>query len=304
MNTVTVTLGELVDRALLELQSPLETGAQVVMGSTALSTVNATTMTLSGDQAANVTDVIEFGSELVLVTAKNTDPDPIYTVSRGYYGTTAAVHTAGTVGTLNPPWPRFRVADAVKRAFARLEAMGLPLRQTGTFNRTSETQYVEMPAATRRVLRVGYFAPSTGRFFEMDRWRFFQDLPTTVISSGCIVRLPSYIADDDDLEITYVIPYRWSTHPADPDEDATISMPEGAEDLPPAYAVAWLLSAREVSRQSLSIAEEWNRAEPSRNGISLSLVRAKWQDFYRTLDEAKRLDPPPVHRPYIKQPRI
>jgi hypothetical protein len=304
MMLTTVTLDTFVDRALMELQGPAEVGARVVMGSNALVDGTDAQFLLTGTTQANPSDLIEFGSELLLVTAKTTDVDPLYTVARGYYGSTnAGAVAAGSVGTVNPTWSRMRVGEAVRRAFPRLEALGLPVVKSGTFTRTAGLQYVSMPTETRSVQRVGYFGED-GRFWEIDRWRYFEDVPTSVISTGKIVRLPAYVADTDALQITYTTPYRWSTWPSNPIGASTIGVPEGAEDLPSSYAVAWLLSAREISRSDLDRAEEWNRGEPQRGGVSLSLARAAWQNFYRQLDEARRLDPVTPARPYIKMARF
>jgi hypothetical protein len=300
MNTVSVTLSALVDKALLELQGPTGAGRQVVMSGTVLTDPASRQLTLAGTDTVAVSDVIQFSDELMLVTDVT---DGVITVSRGYYGTLATTYQDGQVGFVNPPWPRKRVAEGVKRSFPRLEALGVPLVRSATFSRVADMQYVEMPAETRDVLHVGYF-DSSGRFWDIPQWRYFQDLPTSKVTSGKIVRLPSFVANADELEITYRVPYRWANHPDAPYGDTTIEVPEGAEDLPSTYAAAWCLSAREVSRSELDVAEEWNRGEPQRGGVSLSLVRAKWQEFYRALDEARRLNHIPTHRPYVRMPRF
>lgn len=297
----TVTLGTLVDRALMELQGPAEVGLRVVMGANDLPNTTDTQFLLSGDPV-NTSDLIEFGSELVLVTGKTSDVDPMYTCARGYYNTTKAAALAGAVGTVNPTWARIRVAEAVKRAFPRLEAFGIRPVKAQTFTRVVDQRYLEMPANTRNVQRVGQL-DDDGLFLEIDRWSYFEDLPTSKISTGKIVRLPRLGAAGDEYEITYTTPYRWSTWPAEPAEGSTVEIPEGAEDLPASYAVAWLLSAREISRAELDRATEWNQSEPQRGGVSLSLARAAWQNFYRQLDEARRLDPVPIARPYVKLSR-
>jgi hypothetical protein len=95
----------------------------------------------------------------------------------------------------------------------------------------------------------------------------------------------------------------WSSHPTEPTESATVTLPEGAEDLPALYASAWAVSSREISRGEIDRAEEWNRSEPQRGGVSLSLSKMLWQNFYRSLDEVRRLSPLPVNRPYVKMSR-
>jgi hypothetical protein len=250
--------------------------------------------------SAAVSDVLEFAAELMLVTVAAA---PTYTVSRGYYGTTAVSHAATQTGFRNPQWNRQRVAGAVRRAFPRLEALGVPLIKSTTCypETTVESDfnlYIDVPEEVREVLAV------RDDLSEIDHWQFVEDLPTSSgYHTGKVVRLPRWVTDDDDFYVTYRAPYRWSTHPAAPVEASTIDIPEGAEDLPSAYAAAWLCSAREISRQEIDRSTEWNQTEPTRGGVSAGLVRAKWQEFYRMLDEVRRIDPPPPTRHYMRKSR-
>lgn len=303
MNTVTVTLGALVDKVLVDVQDPSTTPLHVVTATSLTS--GAVTMTVTDAAAVNISDVLEIDSELLLVTGKNTDPIPVLTVARGYYGSVAASHSSASLAYVNPRHPRVRVAEAVKRCFTRLEGLGLPMIESDTFNREAGYQYVEMPSKVRDVLRVGYVHPTSGRWFDVGAWAFIDSVPTSLAASGKILRLSRFPADDDDLIVTFQVPYRWSTFPTAPTETSTITLLEGTEDLPAVYAVAWLSARREVARQDIARAEEWNQGEPSRGGVSGSTVRVQWQEFYRALDEAKRLFRTlPVSRPYVPAPRI
>ena len=303
MNTVSVTLGDLVDRSIFELHTPQDlpytTATAVAIDS------DDTSLTLAAADRVNVSDVLEIGAELLLVTAKTLDPTPVLTVSRGYYGSTAVPHTLGETVALNPRHPRVRIAEAVRRSFSRLEALGLPMVQSSVVNRTAGLRYVQLPADTRDVVRVGYLEPDTGTWVPVDGWFFYDDVPTGVTSTGKLLRVPRYVADDTDLIVTRRVPYRWSTHPAPPDEAATVSLIEGAEDLPMLYATCWLVARREISRTEIDRAEEWMQGEPSRGGVSAGTVRVMWQEFYRALDEARRLIPSlPTHRPFVRMPKV
>ncbi len=303
MNTTSVTLGTLVERTLLELQSPGEQGLQVTLA-VALGATDPTLTLALGAGSVNASDMLQFGDELMLVTAKSADVVPIFTVSREYYSSVAETHVVGTVGTVNPPFPIVRVTEAIRRSLARLEALGLPLVSGTTYTRVTDQQYVLLPENVREVLRVGYVTTETGEWFDLPQWQFIEDVPTAKFSTGKILRTPRFVSNTDELEVVVRTSYRWSTWPAPPTSVATVSLPEGAEDLPCAYAAAWLVGAREISRVQLDRAEEWNVGEPVRNGVSLSLLRAKWQDFYRLMDEARRLYVAPVHRPYRRMPKI
>lgn len=301
MNTLTVTLSSLVDRTLLELLSP----AEVSMTATLVSSISAgdTTFQLTNGADVNPSDIIEFGDELVLVTGKTADPTPSFTVQRAYFSTIAASHATTVVGYVNPRHPRIQVAEAIRRCFPRLEALGLPMVKTETFNTVADASYIVMPENTRKVLQVVDMLTPAGPIV-LDRWRFWPDAPTVKFPTGRILRVGRYVMSDDDLEITYQVPYRWSNHPTAPISTSTIDLMEGSEDLPPMYASAWQLTRREISRQALELAQEWNQGEPSRSGVSAAFVRMKWQNFYQALDEARRLTTVPLHRPFIKTPKV
>lgn len=303
MLTTTVALGSLIDSALYELESAGDRARPVVIGATALSATSDVDFTLaSGD--LQVSDIVEFGSEIVLITARSEDATPIYRCSRGYYGTTATTHASGVVGVVNPPYPRRRVADAINRCLTRLEALGVPLVTSAALSREAGLRYIELPTNVRQVLQVLHINTTTGKVLPIDGWRVFSSIDTDITASGKLLHLPNYVMDADELQVIYRSPYTWTgTFPA---ETATVEMPSGSSDLPASYAAAWLVSAREVSRQELDRAEEWSRTEPVRGGSSGALVRAKWQEFYRALDEAQRVVAfeVPKHRPFIPTPRV
>lgn len=303
MNVVSRSLGQMIDQVYFDLHTP----ADMPLATTASVALNATDVTLTVANAApiNAQDILEIDSELVLVTAKSADATPVITISRGYYGSTAAAHSSGARVVVNPRHPRVRIGEAIKRSFPRLESMRVPLYTTVTVNRAPGLRYLTVPADARDVVSLKYLEPTTGTLVPLDAWTFWDDLPTTVSATGKAVRLASYISDDDDIMVTYQGPYRWSTHPSAPTEASTISIPEGAEDLPVLYATAWLVSRREIGRTELDRAEEWAAGEPSRGGVSAGTVRAVWQEFYRALDEARRLQPSFMpRRPYVPTPRI
>lgn len=291
MALMTLTLEQLVNRAQFDLLDPGGQGMRVVLAED-VSTTSDNSFTLQDANGLNVTDVIEFGDELMLVTGKSTDPTPVITVSRGYFNTTPATYTNGAVGFVNPTYPRRRIAEGVRRAFPRLESLGVPIIKTVTKNRVAGLAYCEMPADCRDVLQVLYFG-TDGRLYKLDGWEFFDNLPTGTWSTGKALNLPRAVSDTDDLEIVYRAPYRWSNHPSDPVPSSTIQIPEGAEDLPCLYAAAWLTSSRDISRTEIDRSEEWNRSAPFSTGSTAALIRARWQEFYRALDEARKLNVTP-----------
>ena len=302
MATVTKTLDELVDAALVELVAPGETGRMITFGGDL--TDSATTTTIADPTGVNPSDVIEVDNELIQVTAKSDDPTPVFTITRGFYGTTPAAHTASTSpGYVNPPFPRHRVATAVNRSLVRLESYGVQLVKTATLNRETGLAYVELPSDCRQVLQVLYWG-TDGRLRDMQGWQDYHNLPTAKFSTGKMLNISYVVADSDDIEVVYRAPYRWDSYPSSPTGSSTVELPEGAEDLPSMYASAWALSSREISRSEIDRTEEWSRTEQMERGQTGALVRAKWQDFYRALDEARRVNPVPTPLVYRTRPKL
>lgn len=304
MQTTTVTLGDLVDSTLYEIEHPAERGVPLVMSDVDFLENPSDTQFKLAAGSLQVNDLAEFGTELVLVTGKSTDQVPIYTVHRGYYDTTAVAHPAGTVGQANPQFPRRRAAEFIGRALTRMEALGVPLVASETMNREVGKRYIVLPADVRQVLQVLYVNESTGRVLPLDGWTEYDNMPSTVAPTGKILSLPWYVMDADDIQVVYSEPYVWTG--TFPNESATVTLPSVAVDIPSAYAAAMLIGGREVSRMQLDRAEEWANTESLRGQSGGALVRAKWQEFYRLLDEARRVVALeiPVHRPMIKRPKV
>lgn len=299
MNLVTVPLSTLVERALKPVRGPYEVGQPVVRAASLDAVQN--TFTLSTLVAP--TTVLEFGTELMYVTLRSNDPNPVYTVIRGYFGTTAVTHGANEPGLISPTFTRRAAMDGVISSINAIDAvMPIVVSQRITpVDDPAETvegrTILPMPEETREVWEVRYGLD------RLPRWYLEKDLPTVEYSTGKVIRLPYGWPTDKPLLVTYSVPYRWSSFPDEPDETASIDLPEEAAQLPALYASAWLLSGREVSRHDIDRSEEWARTEPLRGGVSGQMVQRKWQEFYRSLDEAQRLDKPLPRRPFVGVPR-
>lgn len=301
MLTTDETLEGMIDRTLFELESPSERGRPVVMGATFL-TDDTDNQILLSSGSANVSDILEFGSELLFVTAKSSDVDPLYTVARGYYNTTKAAHPQDSIGHTNPQFPRRRIADAIDRSFARIEALGVPLIQVTEGYRIEGTRLIDIPADARQVLQVLYVNPTSGRILEIDNWFAYHNIVNDTTNKSLM--LPWYVDDEDELQIVYSTGYTWTG--TFPDESATMTMPVAAASLPSTYAAAMMITGREVSRQEIDRAQEFASTVPLGSGGGSALVRLKWQEFYRALDEARRATQfeIPTARPLTKRPRV
>ena len=295
--TTTVTLGGLIEDTLAALHQTAERPHQVTVGADALADASDNQLTVSDGARLQTTDVVEFGDELCLVTAKSDDSTPVFTVARGYAGTTAtAGHPTGTVTLINPPWPRSLIGDYIQRSFKSLMNSSLPSTTSEVMNRATDKQYIVMPTTTMRVLSVRHIIAQTGRIMDVGGWQFEQDMPTSMISSGKALRVPTSIDNLDDLIIMYQQQYLWSGA----GEAASITVPVGSEDIPVLWAAAYAVTRREVSRTDVDKIEEWNQDQAIRQGVNLRWARELWGEVYRRVDEAKTMQHIPKHRPFRK----
>lgn len=300
--SVTLTMGDLIDEALDLLHRPVERPRRVVVGSNALSSASDTQLTLSdGADLVQVTSLLEFGQEVVLVTAKSSDADPLFTVQRSYLGGDAGAVATGAVGYLNPPFPRYQVQRAIEQSIRSLETW-VPNLTTEVYNRVASRRYIQLPATTIEVVRAQLLNDETFRWSDLAGWEFVEDLPSSVVSTTKILKVPASVEDDTNVYVTRQTQYAWSTTPAT--ETSTISLPFGANDVPVLYAVARLSTGREVSRLEVDNVTEWNKEAAIRGGVNLRMVRDLWADYYRRLDEVRRNQNVPRHRPFRKMARL
>lgn len=303
--TVTLTLSNLTDEVLDQLYRLAERPFQTTVGSNALTALSSdVTLTLGDGANINVSDLLEIESELMLVTNKTTDPTPVFTVSRAYAGTSLAAHVEGTVVLKNPEFPRSRVKRYIERFFTGPANTYIPSITSASMIREPGLQWIEMPADTVRVLSVRFYGLLTGRVIDIAGWRFEEDIPTAITPTGKLLRIHSGIFDNDELIVTYQVPYSWSATP--PVEGSTITAPLGAEDLPVLWTAAYLVTRREVTRLELDTVEEWNQEQATRLGVNLRQVRELWGEFYRRLDEVRKVQYVPKQgaRPYRKMVKI
>ena len=293
-------VGDLIDDALETLYRTGERPRQVTLRPTGggLDTAG-TVVTLDPGSVdlIQVTDVIEFGSELMLVTGKSGDAITEFTVNRGYANTIRGVHPAGSVGLKNPQWGRAQVRRAIARYFTRAGNLWLPKITSGVYRVEGEKLYVKLPKDTMRVLEVTYLHPETGRFVFIDNWTFHSRVPTSVVSTGKALRVPTPVEMEDDLMVTLQGVYSFTGPGTDRD---TIRVPVGSDDLPQQYAAAYLLTGRELSRTEVDHVEEWNQEQVIRSGVNIRLMRELWGQFYRSTDEARRLVDTPRYRSFRK----
>jgi hypothetical protein len=307
MTVTNTSLGALVDETLDHIYRAVERPRVLVVGANSLSSSSSDRQfTLeAGADLVHPTALVEIDSELLLVSSKTDDADPVFTCSRGYLGTTVAAHTTGTPGLLNPSWPRYTVARAVRQALGPLSTW-VPNVTSDLRHRNDIEAWVEVPDDTLDVLDVSALVGGT-RWQPVPGWTFEPHAPEFYAGTGKVVRLPRSVPAQAELVVRRHVPYQWRDTDdqvtADPAEDATVGLPSVGADLPALYAACRLLSGREMARLEIDKAEEAHNEISMRQGANHRLVQLMWQDFYRRLDEVRRTVRWPRPRPYRQMPR-
>lgn len=314
-----VTLGELIDDSLEYLYRDAERPRTVVLGADALASVSDTSFTLatSGDwEAVEPLDVLENGRELVVVTAKSSDATPVFTAVRGQLGTTDVRQTAasGAVLTLNPQWTRLRVQKAIERCLRRAMPVTVPSLTTTQVQVGQDKRILEVPATAIDVKRVAWYDTERGEWFTLDGWEFVDDVPVAISSTGKMVTLHQRATRLGNVnggnvqpyfQVTYQVPYSWETGGTSPASEADeIELPMSALDVPVLYAAAYLHLGRELTRLELDRVEEWNQDQAMRQGANLRLVKTAWDSYYQAIDDVRRTQTVPRHRPFRKMRKI
>jgi len=258
-----------------------------------------TTMKLS-TYVCSENDVLEIGQEMILIRQVTSDANPTLTVVRGYMGSPTAAHITTDDVLINPNFSRYRIKRAILKGMRRINTW-IPNIQTSTLYPTVDSMYIEVPSTTMRVLQVYYLNPTDGRFNELGGWEYWPNVPTALIASGQAISVPSWQANvNNAIQVVRQTPWAFST--ADPIESDTIDLWAGTEELPAFYAAAFLASGREISRTDIDHVEEWVSQSPRNTGLSAAYTKQLWNDFYRTVEEARKLVIVPKYRPFKKQP--
>lgn len=304
--TVTLTVSDLIEETLNFLYRVQERPREAPLAATITSGATAISVDSEYGKLIHNTSLIEIDSEVMLVT--RSEGDGLLTVSRGYAGTTAAAHTAADKIRINPQHLRSEITRHLIRFFTGPANLWLPRYETETLSpATNAVHYVSLPADCVSVVEVRFYSASSGRIVHLGNWEMHENLPIAGYPTGKILQLTTAASSDDDIVVTYHMPHTFTLTDGTTEiaasavtETSKIVVPFGVEGLPTVYAAAVLLTGRELARLEADHIEEWNQDEAIRQGIPLRFIQSLWTQFYRGIDEARRLQYKPRHRPYRK----
>lgn len=196
----------------------------------------------------------EIDGELVFIESVDRSANTI-TFSpdgRGFYGSTAAAHSADARLTFAPTWPRQRVKAALNDVILGVWPQLFGVAQT-QFTFTPAVTTYEMPADAEGVLSVtaDTFGPSRQQQV-IKRYRFDSTAPSDEWATQNSLTLLESASPGADVTVTYT--KQPSVLSADADTIATSGLRESARQLLMLGACAQLLSMMDVSRLTVDTA--------------------------------------------------
>jgi hypothetical protein len=256
-----------------------------------LTDTTGTTVTLTYPVASlRDNSIVQVGDELMYVWQVNASAKQL-TVERGYGGSTASTHTAGTITVTNPRFPRWQVLNHLNSELLDLSSPVHGLFQVKTLdlayngsdrmiNLTGVTGIIDLFDVRYRYLNDDY--PIVRNV------RLLRDMPTSDFASGYALALDTFVRAGT-LRVIYKAEYDTFTSSAS--TVASVGGSDTLDDLLVLGAQIRLMSSREIKRNFTESQGDTRRAEEVPAGaIANSMLQLQRMRRDRIVSEAARLN--------------
>ena len=251
-----------------------------------------TTFTVDAGTVTNLSrGLVEIDNELILVKAYDRTSGVVtvmgLTNGRGAEGTTAAAHSANTLVTASPPFPRARIAEAVNDTIRGLYPALVVLATTEITNVSVVYQY-EMPADAKGVRAVALQTIGPSRVWAQARnWKFDPRSNTTDFPSGKSIQIFDGVTPGRAMRVLYE--KEPAVLSADTDDfSAVTGYPDRVKDLVVWGACSRLIPAYDSARLQQQAVESTERAGLVPPTSALKAASYYQQLYYQRLEEEKQ----------------
>lgn len=224
------TFGEMIDSTLLELSgySVLQDQATHLT-----SQVSASALTLPiSDTSAISRGLVEIGDELIWVDSVDTGASTVTVApyGRGFRGTTAAAHGAGSRVVSAPVFPRSlvksKINESIRGTFPDLFAVG-----TTTLSFVPARTTYELPAGAQDIINVAWQSVGPSREWNpIRRYRLDKQANTTTFPSGVTLSIYDMITPGRTIQVNYTTQPNAMVNDSDDFVTAT-GLPASCEDV-------------------------------------------------------------------------
>lgn len=283
------TVAQLINRAQRQLLSGLVEQRNKLSGNL---TSTGTSVTFTYDMTGvREGTVLEVDSELLYCWQVDT-ASKTATVERGFNGSTATTHTAGTIVVVNPRFPRNQILEAINDDLADLAAPMNGLYRV----RTLDMQYngsdvmVNLPAVGDIIdlidVRIRYLSTD---YPTLRNVQIVRNLPTSDFGSGVALKF-NEASRSGTLRIVYKAPFTRATKESD-DLQTFCGFPSTAEDILVMGSQIRLMAPREIKRNLTESQGDTRRADEVPSGaLTNSITNLMRLRRDRITAEATKLD--------------
>ena len=285
------TLAQLIDRTYREYLRPVEEQeplSQLASGidnsaSTTSITYVENLWTPEEEDLIGSGSILEIGQELMMVEDINTVTRTI-TVERARLGSTIDSHGANADIILKPRYPRMNVANAIGDQIIGLYP-ALYAVKTTTLTTTS-TQYVEVPADTKRILkaRINNSTSSTTNYADIALELLTDFTPS---STNAAVQFPTGPTSGKEVYVVYAAQFTRPTAEAN-DLNTVSGLDEFHEQIVMVGAVAQMLSELDVDTTTQNFITESLETRGVPLGSGERIRNALLRYYGVLLDRARR----------------
>jgi hypothetical protein len=282
------TVGTVIDRTLRQILSgTIEERNKLSVALTATGTSVVTTYDIGGLRPGSV---FQIDAELFYIWEAASGTKTL-TVERGYAGTTAATHTAGSIITANPRFPRKMILDAINAEMDDLSSPmnGLFCVKTFDIDYNGSDTLLNLPSVTSIIDLISVSLRYTDKDYPVARKvKLVRDLPTDDFTSGFALKFEEQVRSGR-LRVVYKAPFTNVTTETQNLQNIA-SFPSTAEDILEMGAQIRLVSPREIKRNFTESQGDTRRADEVPAGaVSGSLANLLRMRRDRITAEAARL---------------
>jgi len=278
---LSTTFENLIDETLAELHGQTSDLEQVTF---LTANINATDLTLSVDDASQVSrGLIEIDDELMWVTRVDPTANQVYIApfGRGYRSTTAATHTANTMVTDNPRFPRSAIKSKINETIGEIypEIFTVKTDESNTSNPVLVTY--PAPSDCDVILELSWktIGP-TREWLPVKRYRLNTSADSTAFPTGRSVDIGDPMHPGQVIRIVYIAPAAQFVNLSD--TLTSVGLDDNAKDILLYGACYRLVAGLEVARMQTTTVQQSTRDQLVPSGSAM-----KGSQFYYSLFQSR-----------------
>jgi hypothetical protein len=239
------TLASLVEEILDQLQGFTSAPDQITFLSTS---VDSDDITFTIEDAGDISKgIIEIGDELIWVKSVDQGSGTVTAGIRGFRGTTAAAHGAGTPVRYAPTWTRSSIKREINRQLSGVYPALYGVKVAPLITADATTYQFDLPATAERIVDVRWKFTTVDGWQRARSWEADHSAPTE-FTGGRYVSVYDNIPPGSTVQVLYAC--RPTTLALDGDLFTSTGLDEGAADVITLGVMSRLAGMLDVARLS------------------------------------------------------